>query len=40
MRLSDSDSGPAQPPTAVHAVADVQATPEKALMVPEGLTVD
>ena len=38
-RLSATDSGPAYPPTAVHAVADVQATPERPLLVVEGFTV-
>jgi len=39
-RLSDTDSGPAYPPTAVQAVADVQATPKRELLVSEGFTVD
>jgi hypothetical protein len=39
MRLRVTDSGPAYWPTAVHAVAEVQATPSRALMVSEGLTV-
>jgi hypothetical protein len=39
MRLVVTDSGPAYMPTAVHAVADVQATPVRMLMVSEGLTV-
>lgn len=38
-RLSATDPGPAYPPTAVQAVADVQATPGRELLVVEGFTV-
>ena len=38
-RLSATDPGPAYPPAAVQAVADVQATPERLLLVFEGFTV-
>jgi len=39
IRLSATDPGPAYPPAAVQAVADVQATPERLLLVVEGFTV-